>query len=330
MSKLTRAAKNRSRMQQRGRGRHARTPSEIPVRGWKDILFRIYGSLQKDRILLIAAGSTFYLLLALFPALTAFVSVYGFLADRNAVVENASLLVGLLPIDSINLIRGQLEALAAQENKVLSLGFFVGLSVALWSANNGFKAIFEALNVAYSEDESRSFVRLNVVSFVFTFASIFFGTIFIVSLGVVPTLLNVLGVDGWAALLFRLVRWPLIAVIVGTAISVIYRFGPDREHAQWRWLSWGAILSTLVWMVTSAGFTFYLSNFADYNATYGALGAVAGLMIWIWISVIILILGAELNAELEHQTAIDTTTGDPVEMGKRGAVVADTLGKSAK
>ena len=129
--------------------------------------------------------------------------------------------------------------------------------------------------------------------------------------------LNVLGVDGWAALLFRLVRWPLIAVIVGTAISVIYRFGPDREHAQWRWLSWGAILSTFVWMVTSAGFTFYLSNFADYNATYGALGAVAGLMIWIWISVIILILGAELNAELEHQTATDTTTGDPVEMGKR-------------
>ena len=229
---------------------------------------------------------------------------------------------------SINLIRSQLEALAAQDTKVLSLGFFIGLFVALWSANNGIKAIFEALNVAYSENESRSFLKLNLVSFAFTLGGMVFGIILITTLGVIPRLLTLVGLDGWNALLVSLARWPLTAVVVAGAISVVYRFGPDREQAKWRWLSLGGILSTLVWMIASAGFTFYLANFADYNATYGALGAVAGLMVWIWISVIVLILGAELNAELEHQTAIDTTTGEPLPMGKRGAVVADTLGES--
>ncbi|ATU94300.1 YihY/virulence factor BrkB family protein [Phyllobacterium zundukense] len=317
------------RARQQGRGRRAHAPSEIPMKGWKDILYRMYGSLWEDRIMLIAAGATFYLLLALFPALTAFVSVYGLLADRATVAGNTSLLAGILPADSVNLIRSQLEALAAQDTKVLSLGFFIGLSVALWSANNGIKAIFEALNVAYSENETRSFVRVNLVSFVFTFGTMFFGIILITALGIIPHVLTLLGLDGWNAVLISLARWPLIAVVVAAAVSVFYRFGPDREQPKWRWLSWGAILSTLVWLITSAGFTFYLANFADYNATYGALGAVAGLMVWTWISVMILILGAELNAELEHQTAIDTTIGDPAPMGERGAVVADTLGESA-
>ena len=319
---LTRRAK------QQGRGRHARAPSEIPARGWKDALYRIYNALWEDRIMLIAAGATFYLLLALFPALTAFVSLYGFWADRAAIAGNTSMFISILPMDSINLIRSQLEALAAQDTKVLSLGFFIGLFVALWSANNGIKAIFEALNVAYSENESRSFLKLNLVSFAFTLGGMVFGIILITTLGVIPRLLTLVGLDGWNALLVSLARWPLTAIVAAGAISVVYRFGPDRQQAKWRWLSLGGILSTLVWMIASAGFTFYLANFADYNATYGALGAVVGLMVWIWISVIVLILGAELNAELEHQTAIDTTTGEPLPMGKRGAVVADTLGKS--
>ena len=317
------------RARQQGRGRRARAPSEIPAKGWRDVLYRIYNALWEDRIMLIAAGATFYLLLALFPALTAFVSLYGFLADRSAIAGNTSLLIGILPLDSVNLIRAQLEALAAQDTKVLSLGFFIGLSVALWSANNGIKAIFEALNVAYSENESRSFLKLNLVSFVFTLSGMFFGILLIIALGAIPGVLTLAGLDGWNTALVSLARWPLIALVVAGATSVTYHFGPDRERAKWRWLSWGAVLSTLVWMIASAGFTFYLANFADYNATYGALGAVAGLMVWIWISLIVLILGAELNAELEHQTAIDTTTGDPLPMGRRGAVVADTLGEFA-
>ena len=330
MSKKTAVAGvSAKRAKQPGRGRNAQTPAEVPAKGWKDIFWRVYGALWEDRIMLIAAGSTFYLLLALFPALTAFVSIYGFLADRTSVAGNTSLLVGILPYDSVNLIRSQLDALASQDTKVLSFGFFIGLSVALWSANNGVKGIFEALNVAYGENEKRSFLKLNLISFVFTFGGMFFGILLLSSLGLVPRLMALLGWNGWNGALVSLVRWPLTAAIVIIAISIVYRFGPDREQAKWRWLSLGAIGSTIVWMVTAASFTFYLANFADYNATYGALGAVAGLMVWIWISVIILILGAELNAELEHQTAMDTTTGRPLPMGARGAVVADTIGKSS-
>ncbi len=210
---------------------------------------------------------------------------------------------------------------------MLSLGFLLGLSVALWSANNGVKAIFEALNVAYAQNETRSFLRLNLISFVFTFGGLFFGIVLITVLGAIPPLLASLGLAGWSEALINIARWPLMAVIVALAVSVLYRFGPDREYAKWRWLSFGAVFSALVWIIASAAFTFYLTNIADYNATYGTLGAVVGLMMWIWISLIILILGAELNAELEHQTAKDSTTGAPRPMGERGAVVADTLGK---
>lgn len=279
--------------------------------------------------MLIAAGATFYLLLALFPALTAFVSFYGFLADRAALGSNLYLLVGILPSDAIALIRAQLDALAAQDLKVLSLGFVFGLLIALWSANNGVKAIFEALNVAYGENETRSFVKLNLISFTFTLGGIVFGIVLIFALAVVPPLLAFAGLGSWSAGLISIMRWPLTAVVMAVAISVVYRFGPDREHAKWRWLSWGAVLSALIGIAASAGFTVYLANFADYNATYGALGAVAGLMMSMWISLIIIILGAELNAELEHQTAIDSTTGEPLPMGERGAFVADTLGQSA-
>ena len=313
-----------------GRGREADTPSEIPPLGWKDVLFRVYHSLEQDRVMLIAAGSTFYLLLALFPALTAFVSLYGFLADRATVAGNISLLMGVLPNDAIGLIQTQLEALATQDAKALSIGFLIGLLVALWSANNGIKSIFEALNVAYGEDESRSFLRLNLISFLFTLGGLFFGIVLLTVLGAVPPLLETLGLAGWSEAVINIARWPLMAVIVALAVSVLYRFGPDREYAKWRWLSIGAAFSALVWIIASAAFTFYLANFADYNATYGTLGAVVGLMMWTWISLLILILGAELNAELEHQTTMDSTTGKPLPMGVRGAVVADTLGESTK
>ena len=313
-----------------GRGRNAESPAEIPALGWKDVLFRVYHSLEQDRVMLIAAGSTFYLLLALFPALTAFVSLYGFLADRATVAGNISLLAGVLPNDAVALIQAQLEALATQDVKALSVGFVLGLLVALWSANNGFKAIFEAMNVAYGEKESRSFVRLNLISFLFTFGGLFFAIVLITVLGAVPALLALLGLAGWGEALINIARWPLMAVIAALAVSVLYRFGPDRAYAKWRWLSFGAVFSALVWIIASAAFTFYLANFADYNATYGTLGAVVGLMMWTWISLIILILGAELNAELEHQTAMDSTTGAPRPMGSRGAVVADTLGETIR
>jgi membrane protein len=311
-----------------GRGRNAEVPSLLPWRGWKDIFWRIAQEFMADRITLIAAGVTFYLLLALFPALAAFVSLYGFVADPVTIADQIAFLAGVLPSGGVDLIRAQLESLAQQNQAALSFGFVFGLLFALWSANNGIKTLFQAMNVVYEEREKRSFVKLTLVSFLFTLGAIVIGILFIVSVGVVPAVIAFVGLGGWDQTLISLLRWPVLFIVSAMAISTLYRFGPSREYAQWRWLSWGSALATALWLVASVLFSWYLSNFANYNATYGSLGAVIGFMMWTWLSVVILLLGAELNAEMEHQTAFDTTTGTPKPMGDRGATMADTLGRS--
>lgn len=309
-------------------GRDATTPSKMPLEGWKDILWRVYNEFFADRITLIAAGATFYLLLALFPALAAFVSLYGFVADPVTIADHIAFLGSVLPSGGVELIRTQLQALAKADNASLSFGFIFGLLFALWSANSGIKTLFEALNVAYDETEKRSFIWLNVVSLLFTLGAIVIGILFIVCVGVVPAILAFAGLSGWEELLISLFRWPLLIVAAGAAISVLYRYGPSRERAKWRWVTWGSAFAAVAWVVASILFSWYLANFADYNATYGSLGAVIGFMLWTWLSVVILLTGAELNAELEHQTARDSTTGAEVPMGMRGATMADTVGAS--
>jgi membrane protein len=224
-----------------------------------------------------------------------------------------------------------LESLASQDQQALGIGFVIGLAIALWSANNGVKALFDAMNIAHEETEKRSFIKLNLMSIAFTMGALLIAIGLILTVGVVPAVLAFLRLDGWAETLIAIGRWPVLLVAILTGISLIYRFGPSRRPPKWRWLSWGAVMATVVWVAASWGFSYYLQNFANYNATYGSLGAVIGLMMWTWISVIILIVGAEINAEMEHQTARDSTVGDRSRpMGERGAVVADTLGKTAE
>ena len=294
-----------------------------------DVFWRVWEGVSEDRLLLVAAGTTFFLLLALFPALAAFVSLYGFVADPGTIAEHIAFLGGVLPSGGMEIISGQLQSLADQNSSALSVGFLSGLAIALWSANSGIKSLFEGMNVAYGETEKRGFVKLNLLSLAFTLGAIVIGIGLIASVGVVPALLALLRLDGWAEILISVLRWPLLLLMVGAGMIVIYRYGPSRERAKWRWLTWGGVVATVVWVAASIGFSFYLQNFADYNATYGTLGAVIGFMMWTWISVIILLVGAELNAELEHQTAKDSTTGPPRELGARGAVMADTVGKAA-
>lgn len=321
---------NKRRAQQQGRGRDAERPTQIPTKGWKDVLWRVVAEVSDDRVPLIAAGTTFYLLLALFPALAVFVSIYGFVADPKTIAEHIAFLGGVLPSGGLDLIRSQLESLAEQDTGALSFGFILGLAVALWSANNGIKTIFEAMNIAYEETEKRGVVRLNLLAFAFTLGAIFIGIAFLVSVGLVPAALALLNLGSWTETLITILRWPAMLVAVAAGITLIYRYGPCREKAKWRWLTWGAGLATVVWLAASIGFSFYLENFANYNATYGTLGAVIGFMMWTWISVLILIVGAELNSEMEHQTAKDSTTGAPQPIGARGAAMADTLGRSAE
>jgi membrane protein len=315
---------------QAGRGRHADRPSEIPATGWRDIGWRVWAEVGEDRVMLVAAGVTFYLLLALFPALAAFVSLYGFVADPATVADHVSHLGGLLPSAGVEIIRQQLVSLASQDEQALGIGFLTGLAIALWSAHNGVMALFDAMNIAHEEDEKRGFVKLNLMSIAFTMGALLIGIGLILTVGAVPAMLAYLRLDAWAETLIAVGRWPVLLVAILTGISLIYRFGPSRRAPKWRWLSWGAAIATVVWVGASWAFSFYLQNFADYNATYGSLGAVIGLMMWTWISVIILIVGAEINAEMEHQTKCDSTVGEPKPMGERGAVVADTLGKTAE
>ncbi|MGW9231311.1 YihY/virulence factor BrkB family protein [Pseudorhizobium sp. NPDC055634] len=312
-----------------GRGREAERPGQIPAVGLKDVFWRLYAAINQDRVMLIAAGVTYYLLLALFPAMTALVSIYGFVASPADIVERIGFLSTVMPSDALTIVVNQLKSLASQDSSTLSIGLIGGLGVALWSSNNGMKALFEAMNVAYQEDEKRSFLKLNAISLLFTFGSLILAVVLIVAIGVIPALLSFLRLDGSAQTIIGMTRWPLTVLFVAVAIAILYRFGPSREPPKTRWLTWGTAFSTILCLVASAAVSFYLSHFANYNATYGALGAMIGFMVWIWISVIIVIIGAEINAELEHQTVKDTTTGPPEPLGARGAYMADTVGKAS-
>ncbi|AFL49770.1 membrane protein [Sinorhizobium fredii] len=312
-----------------GRGRNAAVPEQIPAKGLRDVFWRVMSEISEERVFLIAAGVSFYLLLALFPALGALVSLYGFIANPSDIGTHTAVLDELLPPGSYAMITDQLKALTTQKTSTLSLGFIGGLLISLWSAANGISALFDAMNVAYGEKEKRGIVSRTLLCLAFTFAALLFAIVLIVAIGVIPALLAYLWLDRWIEILTRVARWPAILLLGTLGTVLIYRYGPSRERAKLRWLNWGAVFSTLLWLAASWLYSYYLENFANYNATYGALGALVGFMMWVWISMVILITGALLNAELEHQTAVDSTTGEPLPMGKRGAYVADTLGKAA-
>ncbi|MBY5566095.1 YihY/virulence factor BrkB family protein [Rhizobium leguminosarum] len=309
-------------------GRSASTPEAIPFSGLRDVFWRVFHEVLADRVTLIAAGVTFYLLLALFPAMAALVSLYGLVADPTTISEHLRELAGLMPSGAFDLLADQIKELVDRRDATLGITFFVGLGIALWSTHSGTLAIFDAMNVAYEEDEKRGLVRLNLIGLCFTLCAMLFTVVMVALVGVMPVVLSYLWLDQFKEHMALLMRWPLLLLVVAVAVTSVYRFGPSREPAKLRWMTWGAVLTTIAWVAMSLGFSFYLDHFANYNATYGTLGALIGFLIWIWLSVVILIIGGELNAELEHQTARDTTTGTPLPMGSRGAYVADTLGKT--
>ncbi|WP_193227589.1 YihY/virulence factor BrkB family protein [Aureimonas psammosilenae] len=319
----------RRRAGEPGRGRDASGPFGIPAKGWRDIGLRLYNSFFEDRVMLIAAGATFYLLLAMFPAFAVFVSLYGFIADPHTISEHIAFIGQFLPAAGTDLLHAQLERLVTQDTSTLSRTFVIGLVIALWSANNGIKTLFEAMNVAYGEQEKRNFFKLNLLAFCFTLGAVAIGILLIVSVGVVPAVMALLGLSSVTDVFIASMRWPVMFLLVVGSIALVYRFGPSRNPARWRWVLFGAMLTSVVWIVTSIAFSWYLQNLANYSATYGSLGAAIGFMVWLWISSIIFVLGAEINAEMEHQTALDTTDAPAKPIGTRGARVADTIGRSS-
>ena len=316
------------RVLQRGRGRRAAVPTEIPALGWKDILWRAYQQIAEDRLLAVAAGVAFYALLAVFPALTALVSLYGLFAKATTIGDHLSFIAGVLPSGGYDIIATEITRIAEKSDGKLSLTFLFGLGIALWSANAGMKALIDALNIIYEENEKRSFVRLNLLSLGLTFGTIVFLLLAVGAVVVFPLAMNWLGYASLTERVVALLRWPALLVVVILGLGVLYRVGPSRRDAKWRWLTPGSVFAAFAWLAGSALFSWYLANFADYSATYGALGAAIGLLMWLWLTAIAVLVGAELNAEMEHQTARDPTTGAPKPLGARGAAMADTVGEA--
>lgn len=268
--------------------------------GWKDVMFNVYNGISDDRMLANAAAVAFYTLLALFPGIAALVSIDGLFTNPDSIAQHLDALTGILPGGAIDVIRDQLSRLTAQGPAKLGIGFAIGLAVSLWSANGAIKALFDALNTVYEEKEERGFIRLNAIGFVFTLGFIAALIIALAAVVAAPVALNYL--PPMIGNVLDIGRWPLLAVLATFALSCIYRYGPSRPDARWRWISWGSAFAAVGWLAVSWLFSYYAAHFGTFNKTYGSLGAVIGFMMWMWLSVIVILVGGKLNAELRRRS----------------------------
>ena len=313
---------------ERGRGRQADSPQEIPKQGWRDILLRTWDQMGQDHVSIVAAGVGFYGLLAIFPAITAIISIWGLMFDPAAITDQIDQVSGVLPQQARDVIKDQAASIAEGAGTGASLAAIGGILLALYSSTKGVKSLIEGLNIIYDEDEKRGFVKLNLIALALTLALVL---MMICTLGLLVVYPAVIGVFGFSSIIQTLVtylRFPLLAVVAIVGLMILYRYAPSRDRPKWRWVNWGAIIATLIWIVGSIGFSIYMRYFGNYNETYGTLGAAIVLLTWFWLSAFIVLMGAELNSEIEHQTARDSTTGERQPMGRRGAHAADTVGES--
>ncbi|HKT76646.1 MAG TPA: YihY/virulence factor BrkB family protein [Sphingobium sp.] len=310
------------------RGRKASSPTQMPLSAWRDIAIRTWRESSTDNVGLIAAGVAFYAFLAFVPALGAFVLSYGLLADPATIADHLQALFRLMPQDAAKLVGDQLLSVTSTAEGKKGLGLALALVLAIYGAMNGASAIITALNIAYEEEESRSFFRTSWLALLITLGLLLaaiVGAFAIAALAFLEKLMP--GASDAIITLIRVGFWVAAALATSMVVGAIYRFAPDRRPAQWRWLTAGSLFTTLGWLAASVGFSFYVANFGNYGATYGALSAVVVMLMWLYLSAYILILGAELNSEIEHQTMLDSTVGAPKPMGQRDAYVADTVGE---
>ncbi len=305
-------------------GAGARTPLGIPREGWRQIAKRVWGETQTDQVPLLAAGVAFWGFISLFPAMIAAIAVYGLVADPGTVTRQADAITDVLPADAASLIVGQLESISSQSRDALSFSLLISLLLALWTSSAAVSNMMSAINTAYDEEETRSYVRRKGIALLLSLGAVAFVVISVGLIAVAPALLDVFVSEGTTRTLLQGGRWVglVVAVLIGTA--VLYRLAPDRRAPRLVWVSVGSLLATCVWLIASLGFSLYIENFGRYSRTYGALAGVAILMLWLWITALIVLVGAEINAEAEQQTVRDTTVGEPRPLGERGAEKADS------
>lgn len=304
-------------------GGDATSPSDIPASGWRAILQRVMLETKEDKVSLLASGVAFRALLALFPALIAAVSLWGLIASEEEVTRQIANLTEGLPDQAAQLIEQQLTDIAAGGGGQLGVALLISLAVALWSASSGMLGLMDGVSSAYDEPDERSFFARRGVALALTLGAILFLLVTLGLIAVLPAVLGTVGLGGTAEVVIRIAQWPLLALLAVVSIAVVYRIGPDREDAQVRWVTWGAGIATVLWLVGSALFTVYIENFGNYQETYGAIAGVVILMLWLFLTAFCILLGAEINAEMERQTGQDTTTGEPEPIGRRGAYPAD-------
>lgn len=310
------------------RGRTAETPNEIPLRGWKDIILRVKGEVADDRVGLIAAGVAFYGFLAIFPAIAAIMAISGLFIEPEQVTQQLRSLSSLLPQDIIDIVVTQARAVTGSQNGGLGLTAVFGVLIALYSASKGVASLMDGINVAYDETETRGFFKLKLVTLALTLFLVFG---LLVALGVtlgLPVILSFTDLGGMVEPLVLIGSFAVIALLTMIGLSVLYRYGPSRDAPEWSWASVGAIVGCALWLIGSAGFAFYVKTFGSYNESFGSLAGVVIMLTWLWLSAFIILLGAELNAELEAQTRQDTTQGKDLPMGSRDAQKADNLGET--
>jgi membrane protein len=282
-------------------GATADDPTDIPSRGWRQILRRTKDEIKDDRVTLMAAGMAFYAMLALFPALAAAITIWGLVADPAQVQRTIADAAQALPSGAADLLSEQMTRIADSSGTALGWTLVATLAGALWSASSGTKGMMEAVNAAYDEDETRGFVRVRGMALALTLGGIFFGLLLVGLVAVVPGVLSLIGLGSLAENLVRWGRWPVLAVVLALGLAVIYRYAPDRDQPRWRWMTPGSIAAVVLWLVASAGFAWYVNSFGSYSETYGSIAGVIVLMLWFFISALAVLVGAELNAEVERQ-----------------------------
>jgi membrane protein len=306
-------------------GAEAESPQQIPASGWWQILKRAWAEAKADQVPLLAAGVAFFGFLALFPAMIAAVAAYGLVADPAQIRSQARNLAAAVPASARDLLMQQMDSLTAAPRQSLGIGLVIALAAALWSASGGIGYLLSAVNLAYDEEETRGFVRRKALALVMTLGAILFVLLAVGLLTLGPAIIGGGEVSAPVRILLQVVRVVLGVVLISVALAVIYRLAPDRDAPRMRWVSVGATVATVVWLIASIGFSIYVETFGNYAKTYGSLSAVAVLMLWLWLSAYAVLLGAEINAESEEQTIRDTTRGEPEPLGQRRAVKADSL-----
>jgi len=310
---------------QHQRGEDADRPEDIPARGWVQVAKRVKDEAKADNASLLAGGVAFFALLALVPLLVAVLAIWGIFASPADATRLIRDLASGLPNSAQRLVSTQLRSIADRSSGGLGITAALSLVLGLWSASSGTKHLIEAVNTAYDEEEDRGFLKVRSLALALTVGAIVFMLIAICLIAVVPSALDDAGVPDGVRIAVEVAIWPVLAVLMIGALAVLYRVAPDRDDPKWRWVSWGAVVATVLWLVGSAGFALYASNFGSYDQTYGSLGGVIVLMLWLYISALVVVLGAELNAALETQTIRDSTTGPEQPLGRRRAEAADSV-----